>query len=271
MSEPELRENTAGKQSVSTAEEEVPFVPYAAEAFAESEKKNKQFFKYVILLSVIVLLIIVYIVMQAAKKNNFYRETVSELTFDYRLGEAVMEDSASRTGKGDIAKSIAESFQNRGVRIRAVQYYLNNDRTMHSDISEYEFTHNGEGDMAEIEIGTVNALFSKTQTVRRNASGVQIKKGSDWEPAEGISLPHLYDYCFAISSYDNNTVLPCDQAYETYVNGSSMICEIWRMQTGNSYFTVYRYYKSGTLKAIRVLNSQDDLMCVYEIKGYTTL
>ena len=271
MNDQEVYENTAGEQASAPAEEEVPFVPYALEAFGETDVEKKRFRRYLILIGVIVLLVIVYIVMRVAKQNNFYRETISSLQFDYRSGEYIMEDTLEKTPKGDRAEAIASTMENHAVRIDAIQYYLNPDRSMNADISEYNFTHNGEGDTAEIEIGTRDSVRSKKETVRRTSRGVQVLNGSDWEDASGISLPHLYDYCFSVSSHNGIVVNPCTQAYETYVNNRSMICEIWLIQAGSSYYTVYRYYSGSTLKAIRVLNSSDNLMCVYEIKSYAVI
>lgn len=250
-------------------ETEVPFVPYVSEAFSEDNEAQKKRRRLLIPIIVAAVLGLIYLVMSLQKKNNFYQKTLSALKFDYRSGETVLAEDDSII-PGERAKAIAENLLNRSVQIDAVSYYLDPDRTLSDDIAEYQFTRNGEGDTADITVGTAGSLSSSTQTVRRTGSGTKIRKNDSWENATGIALPQLYEYCFLAAS-NNSVSISCESAYETYVNSTRYTCELWLMQSGGTYYTLYRYYDGSTLKAVRVLNSQDDLMCVYDIRNYSIL
>lgn len=268
MKDNELLEQQPAADSVT--EQEVPFVPYVTEALEESGKKKRPLWM-IVSICVLAVVVLIYIILAAVKKNNFYQKTVAALEFDYRYGESVMGESADGLKKGEKAKEIYAQMENHGVSVHAVQYFLRDDRSMEADIAEYQFTHNGEGDTAEIEIGTVDGIASRKQTVRKTSSGgMQIQKGGTWENASDISLPFLYEYCFAVSPSGSMSI-QYKETFETFVSGKNMVCEIWLMNIGSAYYTVYRYYNGSTLEAVRVLSKADDLMCIYDIRDYSIL
>ena len=90
--------------------EEVPFVPYVAEAFAGDDDKRKKKRILFIPLIIAVVLGLIYLIMTVQKKNNFYQKTLADLSFDYRNGETVLDDDDS-IKPGALASEISESIQ----------------------------------------------------------------------------------------------------------------------------------------------------------------
>lgn len=264
MSEPELREN----KPLPNTEDELPFTPYAAEAEAEGAADRKKKLLLIIPLAVAVLCVIIFAVMSAMRKNNFYQEALSTLSFDYRKGETVMGNPDSGLSF-DHAERLAESIKNKAVEITAISYYLNEKNEISDDIAEYRLTHNGEGDTAQITFCTANDITSDTEEIRRTGSGVQIRNGSSWKEVSDISLPLLYEYCFSVKSNSKQEISK-NQCFTSSVGGILYDCEIWLMHSGSNYYTLYRYYTGNTLRAVRVLNSSDNLTWVYAINAYSS-
>ena len=264
MSEPELREN----KTLPETEEELPFVPYAAEAEAEESVGRKKKIILLIPLAVALICVIIVAVMSTMRKNNFYQDALSSLSFDYRQGETVKSDPESGLSF-DHAERLAESLKNKAVDITAYSYYLDEKNAISEDIAEYRLTHNGEGDTAQITFCTANAISSETEEIRRTSSGVLVRDGSSWKEVSDISLPQLYEYCFSVKSNSKHEISK-NKCFTTSVGNILYDCEIWLMHVGSNYYTLYRYYTGNTLRAVRVLNSSDNLTWVYDIKAYSS-
>lgn len=247
---------------------EVPeegFVPYCAAADADTRTKRKT----VILIVLAAVLLLLTLGVFLARRMNFYRKTLNALTFDYRTGEAVNENSANDLGA--IAKKISAQMEGKKVHASAVTYSFNVDGGMYTDIASYDYTRNGAESLLDVRTASEKSLFSKKLSLRSTGSAIDRKKGSKWVTAEGEYIPDLYDYFFATEDHGDITLECCD-AYETDINSKIYNCEIWLMQQGAAvdanFTTLYRYYDGETLAGVRILYSTDTVMDVYDVKSY---
>ena len=249
---------------------EVPeegFVPYCAEAEKDGKKPNV---KLLVLLLLLLLVIAGVVVISFSRKHNFYQKTMSSLLFDCRNGEQM------GTPEEEIlisdAETLAAEAPDSQVHIHANLYVFDEQENMEQVVTQYVYSYNTNEEEAYVKMGTPRWFGSKEQHYRyRSDEGFETEKGGKFQKDDNAYFPPLFSYCFGVES-DGAVTYKLRQRGPSHVNGKTYDCEIWLMcdKSGGEpvYITLYRYYDNGRLTGVRVLNSLDTQIQVYDIQSY---
>lgn len=260
-----------------TAEEEQPkFVkpefPPVTEEYAPladavgAEVKQSRKFKLLVILMILAALLGIYLLF--AGKLSFYERTLRHIGFDYRDGEIIGESVNPDTS---IAEQLAEQFQGKSIAFRTVRYSMYNDRTMTNSVSEYDITLSANGGSSTQRTGLANRLLTQKEQILDENGSIKEKTLFKWHDVADLSIPCLDVLFFAVDQTDSY-IAQLDSSSSSVINGETYQCEIWLVeildQAAPVYFTTYRYYTDGQLAGVRVLNSNSEIMDIYDIKDY---
>ena len=246
------------------------FVPYCgSEEAAEAENQNKPKKKLVLLLILILSLIVVFAVSMVAKQFNFYHAVLSGLQFDYREGEAVLNESPDE--EGTRAEALSREIGNGNVSVQTAMYMLDEKWKLQSVVSEYDYSHTAERDILSVRSGTENSLFMNAFSYRKTPLGNQRLKGREWIDDAEAYVPKLNEYFFGTEDH-GGIIYSYRQSSEVEVGGKNYLCELWLMEDSSGpktvYTTLYRYYSGSRLKGVRILFDFDNLVEVYDVRNY---
>lgn len=233
------------------------FVPYAAEAEAAPNRRFRIGILILIVLTVIT--IILAVVLAVGKQHNYYEKILNSLRFDYRSGEMISEESLPE--HGSFAKAVSEQISGKSYTFDAAMYMLDEQNTVQEFAAEYHYEHTPVKDLILSTTGAKGVIFKKKIKEEIPLGAVTTVKSS-------MSLL-VKEYCFGTKDHDVYTY-ECYDSYPTSVGGKSFTCEIWLMCDNRSkdavHYTLYRYYDGAQLAAVRVLNDQNEIAEVYDIK-----
>lgn len=235
---------------------------------AADDRKRRR--KLLILLILTLLCILVGVGFYLSRTMSFYNRTIRSLNFDYRQREEVTADPAAETG----AKGLALAGSVGGtVQVRAVEMWFDASEVLADSVSEMDYTYSGSGEELSVRSGGKNGLRTQKQTLRRTGGKSESEQDDGWVQVSDSELPCLYDFFFAAGDHDQS-IIWCDSSYHSVVGDTAYTCEIWLLETKmngqTEYFTLYRYYGADNkLAAVRVLQSETNMMAVYDIKDYS--
>ena len=243
------------------------FVPFQLEL---AEKKRRRKIRMLIILSVLAALLGILLIF--GRLFNFYDRTMKHLRFDYRGGETI--DNESIFMSYDTATEAEKSVQDKTLNLNANVYCFDDKANLSLVVSQYRYSRSEDGTAElKVKLGAKGGILTKTNRFRTNAEGqvLEIRNGKESISAD-TATALLYDYFFSTEDHGNIN-LQCTDAYRTVVGEKTYECEVWLMSVtrgaGKSYYTIYRYYDDQKLAAVRVIDSADDLMMVYDITEYT--
>lgn len=227
----------------------------------------------ILLVAILCLLLLVMGYSVAAKHFTLYARTMRQLRFDYRLGEitdAPLDDTTSTMA--DNIKTQLDAA-GKGVRIQAAAMLFNENGTYTPTLTLYDYYHGLDAAATDtITMQTCVEYWFPTETtdlMQTADEACMVKSDGEWVATEELHILDLYDYCFAASE-DNN--IEHYASYYSEVGNVRYLCEIWLMEEesseGTVYNTIYRYYHSGKLCAVRLLPSYSTNMLVFDITDY---
>ncbi len=242
------------------------FVPYCG---TNAYKRNPKT-KLIVLAILSAVLVLIFCISHFAQKNNYYHAVLDTLMFDYRDGEATIDDWSSDE-PGMYARALSEQIGNQQIRLNTAMYLFDEQQKLQNYISEYDYTHNANEDILEARTGSEKALFMKSFTYRRTAAGYQKKSGKQWKDDPEAYIPKLNEYFFGTVDHGRMR-FACQQSSLVNVDGKDYTCELWLMEDNSGsqtvYTTIYRYYNGSRLAGVRILFDYDTMMQVYDIKNY---
>lgn len=241
------------------------FVPYCGSEESKSAKRHPNV-KYIVL---IVLAVIVCIGL-FGRKCNFYHAVLQNLHFDYREGEAIIEETIE--GSGNYARALTDEIAGQPIQVQAAMYMFDEKQNLQNIMSEYDYTHNGVEDILDVKTGSENSMFMKHFTYRKSSAGYQKKSGKSWKEDAEAYVPKLNEYFFGTQDH-NGMLFTCEQSSLVSVSGKRYTCELWLMEDNSGsqtvYTTIYRYYDGSRLAGVCLLFDFDTMIEVYDIKNYS--
>lgn len=266
MTEP--KETESPEAQLQKREPEMPeegFVPFAAEAAANKHKR-----KVKLLLLLLCAAVLFGVLLICSRFFGFYTRTMKHLKFDYRSGEAVSE--AKVDDADNPSEVISRALGSDGFTAEANVYCFNSQAAISLTASHYRYEYTKDGADLYVRTGTDGGLFASSDHYHADSAGHVTKiNWSKESPSDDRETANLSDYFFAVKPH-GNVKLQRENSYYTSVNGTTYICELWLMESNSGgktvYYTIYRYYQNDKLAGVRVLNSEDDLMMVYDITDY---
>jgi|GEM_PF-3589385 len=243
------------------------FIPFSQEFGAQKQKRKR-----VLLLLLLGLAVLLGLFLLLSRTCSYYQRIMRHLQFDYRTGETINEELSAELGA--CANAAAAEISGKDIHLQANVYVFNSQSDISLNADRYDYTRSAAGN-AELRVRSAasGSLFYKNARFEADADrNVWKISGGKREPSDDPEAALLYDYLFTAAETDRVSAV-CYDSYYTTVGTERYVCEIWLMTVPlngqDTFFTLYRYYQDNTLRAVRCLTSNSDLMFVYDITEYT--